>query len=134
MASIRWQQAPAVGAEERERDGGYWLPVFVMLKPGLSLDNGLRRRIADAQSDVVGHRATVLTNHRSRGRPTHNDGQEAGSPAKAIAWPAPCHPSGGDRPAPLACCVRQLALKVDATGPTAKCASDRGSIGGVRLL
>ncbi|MEU2287015.1 acetoacetate--CoA ligase [Streptomyces sp. NPDC013178] len=39
-------EALAVGAEEP--DGGYWMPLFVVLAPGTALDDTLRDRIRDA--------------------------------------------------------------------------------------
>ncbi|MFC5219734.1 acetoacetate--CoA ligase [Streptomyces coerulescens] len=39
-------EALVIGAEEP--DGGYWMPLFVVLAPGVSLDDTLRDRIRDA--------------------------------------------------------------------------------------
>jgi acetoacetyl-CoA synthetase len=39
-------EALVIGAEEP--DGGYWMPLFVVLADGAVLDDGLRRRIVDA--------------------------------------------------------------------------------------
>ncbi|CAM5328494.1 Acetoacetate--CoA ligase OS=Streptomyces chartreusis OX=1969 GN=CP983_36290 PE=4 SV=1 [Streptomyces chartreusis] len=39
-------EALVIGAEEPE--GGYWMPLFVVLAPGVSLDDTLRDRIREA--------------------------------------------------------------------------------------
>jgi acetoacetyl-CoA synthetase len=40
------REALVVGVEQA--DGGYWMPLFVALEPGVTLDEALRQRIEDA--------------------------------------------------------------------------------------
>ena len=52
-------EALVIGAEQP--DGGYWMPLFVVLADGVELDDALRDRINDADPRRASHRATCPT-------------------------------------------------------------------------
>ena len=68
-------EALVIGAEQP--DGGYWMPLFVVLADGAELDDELRDRINDTIRDRGLPAARPRRDHRRPGDSAHPHGQEA---------------------------------------------------------
>ncbi|XVX18744.1 acetoacetate--CoA ligase [Actinomycetota bacterium] len=75
-------EALVIGAEQP--DGGYWMPLFVTLTDGTSLDDDLRRRIADAIRTTASPRHVPDEIIEVRGIPHTRTGKKLEVPVKRL--------------------------------------------------
>ena len=64
-------------------DGGYWLALFVVLAPGATLDEELRRQIKSRNRRARLAPARPRRHHRGHRHPAHPHREEAGGPGQA---------------------------------------------------
>lgn len=106
-------EALAVGVEER--DGGYWLPLFVVLRQHDALDDGLRQRIVGAIRSGASPRHVPDDIIEVEGIPHTLTGKKLEVPIKRIllGLPPAIDPDAIDKPELLAA-FSKLARKADA--------------------
>ncbi len=80
-------EAPVIGAEEP--DGGYWMPLFVVLAAGATLDDGLRERIRAAVRTGASPRHVPDEIVEVPGIPRTRTGKKLEVPVKRLLQGAP---------------------------------------------
>jgi acetoacetyl-CoA synthetase len=80
-------EALVIGAEEPE--GGYWMPLFVVPAPGVTLDDTLREKIRDTIRTGVSPRHVPDEILRAPGIPHTRTGKKLEVPVKRLLQGAP---------------------------------------------